>query len=78
MHPTRKPSEAQKTQVTARMVQVIEVEHTRGGTGGDPLRFVRTYWDMQGNWVAENDPLAEKTPEPATRKFQHHYSPAKD
>jgi hypothetical protein len=44
--------------VKARMIQVIEVEHIRGGgTENEPLRAVKTYWDMKGNLLAEQDPF---------------------
>lgn len=45
--------------VKAKIVQVIEVEHIRGGADGEPLRPVKTYWDMKGNMLAEYDPLRE-------------------
>lgn len=49
-----------RSDVKARLVQVIEVEHIRGGgVEGEPLRPVRTYWDLKGNLLAEYDPLAD-------------------
>ncbi len=39
---------------------MIEVEHIRGGGVDDePLRPVKTFWDMKGNLLAEYDPLLE-------------------
>jgi hypothetical protein len=44
--------------VKAKLVQVIEVEHIRGGgVDNEPMRPVKTYWDMKGNRLAEYDPL---------------------
>jgi hypothetical protein len=59
--------------VKARFVQVIEVEHIRGGADGEPLRPVKTYWDTKGNMLAEYDPLKEGHLSEATasRKFHH-------
>lgn len=43
--------------VRARLVQVIEVEHYRreDEASGLPARWVKTYWDMKGNLLAESD-----------------------
>jgi hypothetical protein len=39
-------------------MQVIEVKHCRGaGTEKDIARTVTTYYDLDGNILAENDPL---------------------
>jgi hypothetical protein len=48
--------------IRAKLIQVIEVEHLRGGdeTGGIPARWVKTYWDLKGNFLSENDPLVEE------------------
>ena len=48
--------------IRAKLIQVIEVEHLRGGdeTGGLPSRWVKTYWDLKGNFLSENDPLVEE------------------
>lgn len=48
--------------IRAKMIQVIEVEHLRGGeeTSGLPSRWVKTYWDLKGNFLSENDPLIEE------------------
>lgn len=48
--------------IRAKLIQVIEVEHLRGGeeTSGIPSRWVRTYWDLKGNFLSENDPLIEE------------------
>ena len=58
--------------VRARLVQVIEVEHFRAEdeASGLPARWVKTYWDMKGNLLAENDPqladIHRKNSGPAT------------
>lgn len=42
----------------AQVMQVIEVKHCRGaGTEKDIARTVTTYYDLDGNILAENDPL---------------------
>ncbi|MBW8886565.1 MAG: hypothetical protein JF616_02305 [Fibrobacteres bacterium] len=48
--------------IRAKLIQVIEVEHLRSGdeTGGLPSRWVKTYWDLKGNFLSENDPMAEE------------------
>lgn len=48
--------------IRAKLIQVIEVEHLRGGdeTSGSSPRRVKTYWDLKGNFLSENDPLAEE------------------
>ncbi len=47
-----------RNDVKAKMVQVIEVEHLRGGTAeNEPMRPVKSYWDLKGNFLAEHDPL---------------------
>ena len=48
--------------IRAKMIQVIEVEHVRGGEEalGIPSRWVKTYWDLKGNFLSENDPLIEE------------------
>ncbi|HLP43325.1 MAG TPA: hypothetical protein VK465_17605 [Fibrobacteria bacterium] len=45
--------------VRAKLIQVIEVEHLRGGdeATGLPMRWVKTYWDLKGNLLSEADPL---------------------
>jgi len=49
-----------RNDVKAKMIQVIEVEHIRGGGNeNEPLRPVKTYWDLKGNLLAEQDPLTE-------------------
>ena len=43
---------------SAREVTVIETKFLRGfGTKEDICRVVRQYWDMDGNLLAENDPV---------------------
>jgi hypothetical protein len=47
-----------RNDVKAKLIQVIEVEHIRGGgADNEPLRPVKTYWDFKGNLLAEHDPL---------------------
>lgn len=48
--------------IRAKLIQVIEVEHVRGGeeASGIPTRWVKTYWDLKGNFLSENDPLIEE------------------
>lgn len=48
--------------IRAKLIQVIEVEHFRGGdeASGIPSRWVKTYWDLKGNFLSENDPLIEE------------------
>ena len=48
--------------IRAKLIQVIEVEHLRGGeeTSGLPSRWVKTYWDLKGNFLSEHDPLIEE------------------
>lgn len=49
-----------RNDVKAKLIQVIEVEHIRGGgIDHEPLRPVKTYWDMKGNLLAEHDPLMD-------------------
>jgi hypothetical protein len=48
--------------IRAKLIQVIEVEHLRTGedASGIPSHWVKTYWDLKGNFLAENDPLVEE------------------
>jgi hypothetical protein len=48
--------------IRAKLIQVIEVEHLRSGddTGGLPPRWVKTYWDLKGNFLSESDPLIDE------------------
>ena len=48
--------------IRAKIIQVIEVEHLRSGeeASGVPSPFVKTYWDLKGNFLSENDPLIEE------------------
>jgi hypothetical protein len=45
--------------IRAKLIQVIEVDHLRNGDehNGLPARWVKTYWDLKGNFLSENDPL---------------------
>ena len=52
-----------RNDVKAKVIQVIEVEHIRGGSADhEPLRPVKTYWDLKGNLLAEYDPMSEMVP----------------
>ena len=48
-----------------RLIQVVEVKHRRGeGCCEDDLcREVTTYYDLDGNVLAENDPTPTRLPE---------------
>ena len=48
--------------IRAKLIQVIEVEHVRGGeeTSGIPSRWVKSYWDLKGNFLSESDPYIEE------------------
>jgi hypothetical protein len=48
--------------IRAKLIQVIEVEHLRSGeeTSGLPSRWVKSYWDLKGNFLSESDPLIEE------------------
>jgi hypothetical protein len=47
----------------AKVIQVIEVEITRGkGTEDSVMRGVTQYWSLDGELLAENDPLATDRP----------------
>ncbi len=45
--------------IRAKLIQVIEVDHLRIGEDslGLPSRWVKTYWDLKGNFLSEHDPL---------------------
>jgi hypothetical protein len=60
-----------RNDVKAKVIQVIEVEHIRGGTSeSEPLRPVKTYWDLKGNLLAEYDPMSEMFNENFGKKTQ--------
>jgi hypothetical protein len=42
-----------------RVIQVVETTLLRRGKGieGDPIRCIRQYWSLDGNLLAEVDPL---------------------
>lgn len=43
-----------------KIVNVIEVLLERGlGTEKDPSRWVKQYWDLDGNFMFEKDPLKQ-------------------
>lgn len=48
----------------AKVVSVVQVEAKIGtGTKEDPVRNVIQYWDIEGNLLAERDPLNDLLPE---------------
>lgn len=50
----------------AKVIQVIETEVTRGkGVDDDPLRGVMQYWSLDGELLAESDPLVTDRPTPS-------------
>lgn len=50
----------------AKVIQVIETEITRGkGVEGDPLRGVTQYWSLEGDLLAEADPMVTDRPTPS-------------
>lgn len=45
----------------AKIILIIETRSLRGiGTEEDPCRCVSQYWSLNGDLLAENDPLKEK------------------
>jgi hypothetical protein len=49
----------------ARVIQVIETEEKRGkGVEDDPIRGVTQYWSLDGELLAENDPVVTDRPTP--------------
>lgn len=49
----------------AKVIQVVQVVTLEGeGLDGDPARLVTNYFDLDGKWLAVNDPFAI---EPAIR-----------
>ena len=48
-----------QSDIRAKLIQVIEVDHLRSGEEslGLPSRWVKTYWDLKGNFLSENDPV---------------------
>ena len=49
----------------AKVIQVIETEITRGkGIEGDPIRGVTQYWSLDGDLLAEHDPVEADRPSP--------------
>jgi len=48
----------------ARVIQVIETELEKRGTGDDvddPVRIIKQYWSLDGKLLAEVDPCANKS-----------------
>lgn len=65
-----------RNDVKAKVIQVIEVEHIRGGSAeSEPLRPVKTYWDLKGNLLAEYDPMLDMLTENFGKKTQAVESP---
>ena len=66
--------------IRAKLIQVIEVEHLRTGeeTTGIPSRWVRTYWDLKGNFLSENDPLVEELNRKAVHQAAHSHATSTD
>jgi hypothetical protein len=65
-----------RNDVKAKVVQVIEVEHIRGGNAdNEPLRPVKTYWDLKGNFLAEYDPMLDMLTENYGKKTQSMETP---
>jgi hypothetical protein len=65
-----------RNDVKAKVIQVIEVEHIRGGNAdNEPLRPVKTYWDLKGNLLAEYDPMFDMLAENYGKKTQTLESP---
>lgn len=53
----------------AKVIQVIEVEITRGkGIEGDVFRGVTQYWSLDGELLAENDPCVTDRPTPSIER----------
>ena len=65
-----------RNDVKAKVIQVIEVEHIRGGSAeNEPLRPVKTYWDLKGTFLAEYDPMMDLMTESYGKKAQSLESP---
>jgi hypothetical protein len=65
-----------RNDVKAKMVQVIEVEHIRGGSAeNEPMRPVKTYWDLKGTFLAEYDPLFDMLAENYGKKTEAYANP---
>ncbi len=69
---------ASRNDVKAKIVQIIEVEHVRGGTDNEPLRAVRTYWDFKGNMLAEYDPINDMLAAEYSRKNEMYAAPSRN
>lgn len=67
-----------RNDVKAKIVQVIEVEHVRGGADNEPLRAVRTYWDFKGNLLAEYDSLGDIMAAEYARKSDVYQAPSRN
>ncbi|MEO7424360.1 MAG: hypothetical protein ABI036_04185 [Fibrobacteria bacterium] len=65
-----------RNDVKAKVIQVIEVEHIRGGSAdNEPLRPVKTYWDLKGAFLAEFDPMLELMTDSYGKKSESMESP---
>jgi hypothetical protein len=52
----------------AKVIQVIEAEVIRGdGSAANPTRGVNQYWSLEGNLLAENDPVENRKRAEAAR-----------
>jgi hypothetical protein len=76
--PTQQQMGSLRNDVKAKIVQVIEVEHVRGGVDHEPLRAVRTYWDFKGNLLAEYDPLSDMMAAEYARKSEVYQTPSRN
>lgn len=55
----------------AKVIQVIETELKRGkGVEDDPIRGVMQYWSLDGELLAENDPILTEGPSPTVLEGQ--------
>jgi hypothetical protein len=76
--PDRAPNKdiSMRNDVKAKVIQVIEVEHIRGGSAeNEPLRPVKTYWDLKGAFLAEYDPMLELMTDSYGKKTESMESP---
>lgn len=48
---------------SAKVIQVIETRSARGsGSENQPIRIVIQYWSLEGDLLAENDPIMMNCP----------------
>lgn len=49
---------------SAEVIKVIRTRSKRGeGTEKDPVRIVTQYWDFEGHFLAEDDPIFQEKKE---------------